>query len=312
MTNRRLLLVHAHPDDESITTGGTIAHYLAEGVEVTVVTCTMGEAGEVMDASQALLVTAESDQLGGYRVGELTAALAALGPGLRPRFLGGMGHWRDSGMAGTESAAHPRAFAKAVADSAADRSGPVAALVAVIREIRPQVVVSYDTIGGYGHPDHIAAHRITAAALASAADPRFRVDGAGAAVAAASAAEAPAWRVAKNYWTVTADSQVRDAVAAFARAELPASWQLPHPDIVPSHPDADITTVIDVTDVLERKVAAMRAHATQLAVSDAGTEFVLTNRITQPVLATEAFILVGGAPGGPGGAVETDLFAGLA
>uniref|UniRef100_UPI000A3A67D7 N-acetyl-1-D-myo-inositol-2-amino-2-deoxy-alpha- D-glucopyranoside deacetylase n=1 Tax=Amycolatopsis kentuckyensis TaxID=218823 RepID=UPI000A3A67D7 len=157
--SRRLLFVHAHPDDESITTGASIARYAAEGAEVTVVTCTLGEEGEVMADLGELegLRAHTADQLGGYRVTELTAACAALGVS-RHRYLGGLGRWRDSGMAGTPSASHPRAFTGGSADEQA------AQLAELIDEVRPQVVVTYDAFGGYGHPDHIRAHDITMAA----------------------------------------------------------------------------------------------------------------------------------------------------
>ncbi|GIZ98440.1 1D-myo-inositol 2-acetamido-2-deoxy-alpha-D-glucopyranoside deacetylase [Tsukamurella sp. TY48] len=292
---RRLLLVHAHPDDETITTGGTIARYLAEGAEVTVVTCTLGEEGEVMDPPYAQLVADQADQLGGYRIGEITAALAALsapgGPVLRPRFLGGAGRWRDSGMAGTPAAEHPRAFATAAAGSA-----PVAALAEIIRAVRPQVVVTYDEVGGYGHPDHIAAHTVTTAAVAAAAQP---------------GGSSEPWEVAKLYWTVAARRQIDDGVAALAGADLPQDWRIPDSASLPAHEDAAVTTRIDVSAVAERKIAALRAHATQLTVSDDGTALALTNLIAQPILTEEAFILVHGtaAPGADG--VERDLFAGL-
>src|SRR3954465_15616747 len=96
----RLLFVHAHPDDESINNGATIAHYVALGADVHVVTCTLGEEGEVIGDRYAQLAVDAADQLGGYRIGELTTALRALGVG-EPIFLGGAGRWRDSGMEGT-------------------------------------------------------------------------------------------------------------------------------------------------------------------------------------------------------------------
>ncbi len=102
METPRLLFVHAHPDDETLTTGATIAHYRARGAVVQVLTCTLGEEGEVIGDRWAQLAADRADQLGGYRIGELTAALAALGVD-RPRFLGGAGRWRDSGMAGHRS-----------------------------------------------------------------------------------------------------------------------------------------------------------------------------------------------------------------
>jgi N-acetyl-1-D-myo-inositol-2-amino-2-deoxy-alpha-D-glucopyranoside deacetylase len=150
---RRLLLVHAHPDDESIYTGATMARYAAEGVRVTLVTCTLGELGEIIPPSLAHLAADQEDRLGEYRIGELAAACAALGV-TDHRFLGGPGRWRDSGMMGTEGNDDPRCFWRADVDQAAR------ALLDVIGEVRPQVVVTYDADGAYGHPDHIQAHRV--------------------------------------------------------------------------------------------------------------------------------------------------------
>ena len=125
----RLLLVHAHPDDETITTGGTIAHYAQAGVEVTVLTCSLGEEGEVIGNRWAGLVADQADQLGGYRILELTRALDALGA-RPPRFLGGAGRWRDSGMEGTAAASNPRAFVNA------DHDEVLSAMVAAVRAVR--------------------------------------------------------------------------------------------------------------------------------------------------------------------------------
>ena len=146
----RLLFVHAHPDDETLTTGATIAHYAALGAEVHVVTCTLGEEGEVIGDRYAQLAVDAADQLGGYRIGELTTALRALGVG-EPIFLGGAGRWRDSGMEGTPPR-HRQRFIDA------DMGEAVGELVAIIRQLRPHVVVTYDANGGYGHPDHVHTH----------------------------------------------------------------------------------------------------------------------------------------------------------
>ncbi|MFD3702773.1 N-acetyl-1-D-myo-inositol-2-amino-2-deoxy-alpha-D-glucopyranoside deacetylase [Nocardia sp. NPDC058658] len=286
-----LLLVHAHPDDETLTTGGTIAHYRARGVPVTVVTCTLGEEGEVIGERWSRLIAAEADQLGGYRIAELTAALSALDAG-EPWFLGGPGRWRDSGMAGTPSAADPRAFVNS-GDAAVDE------LVAVILELRPQVVVTYDPRGGYGHPDHIRAHEITTAAVAAAAE--------------------QGWDVPKFYWTVTDGDLLRQHTAALARrtvdelpGALPAGWRLPVEAELAAMSTSGVTTVVDVSDVVSAKRAAMRAHATQVTVAPSGREFALSNNIALPVLPEEHFTLVRGERG-PVGAdgFEHDLFAGL-
>src|SRR5919201_5504826 len=132
----RLLFVHAHPDDESLANGATIAHYTARGAQVRVVTCTLGEEGEVIGDRWAQLAADQADQLGGFRVAELSAALDALGLD-GPVFLGGAGRWRDSGMEGTPSR-HRQRFIDA------DGRESVGALVAIIRELRPHVVVTYD------------------------------------------------------------------------------------------------------------------------------------------------------------------------
>src|ERR1700719_799338 len=146
--DRRLLLVHAHPDDESIGTGATMARYAAEGARVTLVTCTLGELGEIIPPSLAHLAAGKEDRLGEYRTGELAAACEALGV-QDHRFLGGPGRWRDSGMMGDPANDNPASFWQAdLTEAARD-------LVAIMRETRPQVVITYDENGGYGHPDHI-------------------------------------------------------------------------------------------------------------------------------------------------------------
>ncbi|MGF6883262.1 N-acetyl-1-D-myo-inositol-2-amino-2-deoxy-alpha-D-glucopyranoside deacetylase [Nocardia sp. GAS34] len=293
-----LLLVHAHPDDESITTGGTIAHYRRRGIPVTVVTCTLGEEGEVIGDEWAALVSSAADQLGGYRIGELSRALAELGAG-PPRFLGGAGRWRDSGMAGTTAAPqevdalHPRAFVKS-GDAAVD------ALVEILLEVRPAVVICYDPHGGYGHPDHLRAHRITMDAVDRAAE--------------------IGWDVPKLYWTVTDATVLRLHTEALARrtvdrlpGALPAGWQLPAEGELACVPSESVTATVDVSDVLAAKRAALRAHATQVSVAPSGREFALSNDIAQPILPEEHYILVRGVPGvrGPDGR-EHDLFSGLA
>ncbi|MCX5043789.1 N-acetyl-1-D-myo-inositol-2-amino-2-deoxy-alpha-D-glucopyranoside deacetylase [Aldersonia sp. NBC_00410] len=288
---RRMLLVHAHPDDETITTGGTIARYAAAGVEVTVLTCTLGEEGEVIGAQWAGLTADAADQLGGYRVLELTRALAALGAA-GPRFLGGAGRWRDSGMAGTPAAANPRAFVNADADEV------VGELVAVIRELRPHVVVCYDEVGGYGHPDHIRAHRICTDALALAGSDEDPDRGA-------------PWDPAKFYWTVTDAAALAAAQAGIT--EVPRGWRRPEPGEIWTVDPAVVTTAIDVSEVYLAKSNALRAHATQVTVAHSGTEYALSNNIIAPILREEQFVLVSGQLGPVDAAGrETDLFAGIA
>ncbi len=284
---RRLVVVHAHPDDESIMTGGIIARYLAEGAEVTVVTCTLGEEGEVIGERWAgLAADGGADQLGGYRIGELTRALDALtapgGTTLTPTFLGGAGRWRDSGMAGSPAAQHPRALTNAPPNA------PVIALADLLCALRPQVVVGYDPAGTYGHPDHLEVHRICSAAIGAARD--------------------RGWSVAKHYWSVTERSALERGLHGVDR-RVPRGWRMPLVDELPSYPDTDITTAIDVRGVYHRKVDALAAHATQISLAPSRTEYALSNKIIQPIFDTEHLILVEGeaGPSAPGER-ETDLF----
>lgn len=274
----RLLLVHAHPDDESLWTGGTIARYAARGVQVTVVTCTLGEQGEIIPPGLAALAADEADQLGGYRAGELRSACAALKV-TSHRFLGGIGRWRDSGMAGDPANKHPRAFAQGPADEQA------AALREVIAEVRPRVVVTYDAFGGYGHPDHIRAHEITMAAAAASPD------------------------VVRVFHSVRSLAEVAAGVTALAGVPgLP--FRLVDPGELAVVPDETITTVVDVGEHLPAKLRALRAHATQVSVwqdGDGHTAYALSNGIAQPVLEREHYVLAAG----PAAGATTDLFGGL-
>jgi len=251
MENPRLLFVHAHPDDETLTTGATIAHYVARGAQVQVVTCTLGEEGEVIGDRYAQLAADAADQLGGYRISELTSALSELGVD-GPRFLGGAGRWRDSGMAGTPARDGRQRFVDA------DPAEAVAALVAVIRDLRPHVVVTYDPNGGYGHPDHIRAHEVTTAA-----------------VAAAAGTEHPGepWQVPKLYWTVMARTAVELGTRELADLDLPAEWiRVPADDMIAvlgALEDADVDAVVEASESRDAKVAALRAHATQVTVEGA-------------------------------------------
>jgi N-acetyl-1-D-myo-inositol-2-amino-2-deoxy-alpha-D-glucopyranoside deacetylase len=277
LTEPRLLLVHAHPDDETIWTGGAIARYVAAGVRVTVLTCTLGEEGEIIPPELAELGAGAADQLGGYRIGELRAACRALGV-TDHRFLGGPGRWRDSGMAGAHTNDHPRAFVGGDVDE------QVAQLDAIIREVRPQVVVSDDAGGGYGHPDHIRAHRITAAASARSAS------------------------VARIFHVVWSRRSTDLGLAGLASTpDLP--HPVPAPRELPATEDSVITTSVDVSDQLPRKLAALRAHATQVSVweGDGVAAYVLSDGLARPVVDTEYFVLARGNADG----AATDLFGGL-
>lgn len=288
METPRLLFVHAHPDDETLTTGATIAHYVVRGARVQVVTCTLGEEGEVIGERWARLAVDQADQLGGFRIGELSAALNALGIE-EPIFLGGAGRWRDSGMDGT-APRHRQRFVDA------DPREAVGALVAVIRELRPHVVVTYDADGGYGHPDHIHAHEVTMAA-----------------VAASGGADYPGepWSVPKVYWTVMSTSAMGAGLDALE--DVPPDWIRVSIDDVPfGYPDDAIDAVIEVDEQLPAKVAALRAHATQVTVAPNGQSCALSNNIALPIGAIEHYVRAAGTPGDRDGrGWETDLLAGL-
>ncbi|MFI9807260.1 N-acetyl-1-D-myo-inositol-2-amino-2-deoxy-alpha-D-glucopyranoside deacetylase [Streptomyces sp. NPDC052301] len=274
---RRLLLVHAHPDDESINNGATMAKYAAEGAHVTLVTCTLGERGEVIPPGLRHLA---GPALGAHRRGELAAAARELGV-QDVRLLGGAGRYGDSGMMGIPDNDDPGCFWQADVDEAAGL------LAEVILQIRPQVLVTYDDQGGYGHPDHIQAHRVAMRAVDLAAERGHRI--------------------AKVYWNRVPRSV---ADAAFARLQdelsvLPFDKSADVDDVPGVVDDERITTTVDGTAHAAAKAAAMRAHATQIAVAE--PYFALSNNLAQPLFATEYYELVRGTAQ-PG---ESDLFAGI-
>ncbi|MFD9392904.1 N-acetyl-1-D-myo-inositol-2-amino-2-deoxy-alpha-D-glucopyranoside deacetylase [Streptomyces sp. NPDC060000] len=277
---RRLLLVHAHPDDESINNGATMARYAAEGARVTLVTCTLGERGEVIPPELRHLT---GSALGEHRRRELAAAMAELGVD-DFRLLGGAGRYGDSGMMGLPDNDDPACFWQADVDEAA------AHLVQVILEVRPQVLVTYDEDGGYGHPDHIQAHRV--------------------AVRAAELAEGAGWRIPKVYVNRVPRSVVG---AAFVRLReelpgLPFARSAVVTDVPGVVDDGCVTAEIDGGPVYAAaKAAAMRAHATQVEVAPGERYFALSNELAQPLFTTEYYELVRGEPLGKR---EADLFAG--
>ncbi|HEX8496866.1 MAG TPA: N-acetyl-1-D-myo-inositol-2-amino-2-deoxy-alpha-D-glucopyranoside deacetylase [Actinomycetales bacterium] len=265
-----LLLVHAHPDDESLTTGATMARYAAHGVPVTLVTCTLGQRGEISAPDLAHLTP---DELGEHRRGELAAAMRALGVADH-RLLGG-GRWRDSGMvwlrpgiAGVAPDADPRSFALAGLDECA------ASLLEVIADVRPRAVVTYDPNGGYGHPDHVQAHRVTMRAVELAAQRGSGPD--------------------RAYWIRTPRSTALRERATLLRRR--PSWMGaralddPLPPVVAD--DDVVTTVVDGSAHVGAKRAALRAHRSQLRVED--DAFALTDGVAQRLSGIEGFQLVRG------------------
>jgi N-acetyl-1-D-myo-inositol-2-amino-2-deoxy-alpha-D-glucopyranoside deacetylase len=299
LPGRRLLLVHAHPDDETIGTGATMAHYAAAGAQVTLVTCTLGEEGEVLVPELAMLAAGHADQLGGWRIAELTAAMTELGI-TDHRFLGGAGRFRDSGMMGDEANAKPRAFWRANTEPAFFQAA-VSALAEVIGQVRPQVLITYDDLGGYGHPDHIMAHRVATAAVEAAADPGLAAAGA-------------RWQVSKLYWTATPKSVLAAGLAAVRAAgtNLPFAAVESIEELPYGCDDELVTTAIAAEEQTGAKLRALAAHRTQVSVH--GSFYALSNNLGQPAMSTEYFRLVLGRPAGDRDAQgrETDLFAGIA
>jgi N-acetyl-1-D-myo-inositol-2-amino-2-deoxy-alpha-D-glucopyranoside deacetylase len=279
------MLVHAHPDDESIATGATMAHYAGSGAQVTLVTCTLGEEGEIHVPGLAQLAASEADQLGGYRINELKAACAALGV-TDHRFLGGAGRYRDSGMMGLPTNEHPRAFWQADVGEAAGH------LVKIMRETRPHVLITYDENGFYGHPDHIQAHRV--------------------AMRAAELAGAQGFGPAKIYWTAMPKSVMEAGLTAFGESSDNPFADLDDIEDFPfGTPDDQIAARIDATDHHAAKEAAMRAHATQ--IPETSWLYAIAGNFGSEFMGVEFYTLAVGQKGpgtGPYG-WESDLFAGV-
>ncbi|MFI6276029.1 N-acetyl-1-D-myo-inositol-2-amino-2-deoxy-alpha-D-glucopyranoside deacetylase [Streptomyces sp. NPDC050988] len=286
LPSRRLLLVHAHPDDEAITNGATMARYAAEGVHVTLVTCTLGQRGEVIPPGLAHL---SGEALGDHRRAELAAAMRELGVS-DLRSLGGPGRYHDSGMMGLPDNEDPHCFWQADVDEAA------ADLVDVIREVRPQVLVTYDPDGGYGHPDHIQTHRVAMRAADLAAEPGFGPE------------LGEPWTIAKIYWNRVPRPVAEEGFARLKDVldELPFPASAAVDDVPGVADDSLITAEIDGTPFAAAKAAAMRAHATQIEVVEPW--FALSNQLAQPLFVVEYYELARGEREGP--ARETDLFAG--
>ncbi len=299
--DQSLLLVHAHPDDESIQHAATMAKYVARGTRVTLVTCTLGEEGEVLVPELAHLASDREDALGPQRKSELDAAMRELGV-TDYRFLGGEGRYRDSGMvwhadghaiAGEE--VKEGTFWRADLLEAADH------LVEVIREVRPQVLVTYDEFGGYGHPDHIQAHRVAMYGAQLAGVPSYRLD------------LGEPWEIAKIYWGAMSESRMREGLRHLRNAGDTTSFGGMDPDgPLPRFvtPDHLLSAVVDGNDYAEAKIRAMKAHATQIEVE--GPFFALSNQVGNQIWGVEYFRLAVGEQGPTNeDGLETDLFAGI-
>ena len=278
----RILLVHAHPDDETINNGATMALYADRGAHVTLVTCTRGEEGEVLVPALSHLSSGEQDQLGAHREIELADAMKALGIS-DYRFLGApTKKFRDSGMMGTEPNNNPDVFWQADVDIAAQ------ILVDVIEEVKPHILITYDEIGGYGHPDHIQAHRV-----------------------AMRAAELSQWQIQKIYWNTMPKSVLADGIAKMKEVGSDFFGAESVDDLPFAKDDVFVTTLIDGGQYVDAKMAAMKAHETQISLD--GPFFALSNNLGLQIWGDEYYTLVKGEKSGPFDAHgrETDLTSGI-
>lgn len=264
-----LMLVHAHPDDEAISTGGVMMKAKAHGHRVVLVTATRGEAGEIYNMDEE----ASRPRLGEIRTEELKAASEILGVD-RLEFLG----YRDSGMVDTADNKDPHSFHQARLDEAA------AKLAALMRDERPDVVVTYAEDGVYGHPDHIKGHYVTNAAL--------------------DLLEREGWSPKKLYYTAIP----RSMMEAFMKQMPEEAQQQQNTNMrIEGTPDELVTTRVDVHDYVEEKRKAFGAHVSQ---NDPNSWFTtMASQIYEMAFGTEYFQL---ARGNPGSALpEEDLFAGI-
>jgi N-acetyl-1-D-myo-inositol-2-amino-2-deoxy-alpha-D-glucopyranoside deacetylase len=282
---KRLLLVHAHPDDETINNGVTMAKYAADGIDVTLVTCTRGEEGEVLVDSLLNLASSKDDKLGEHREVELKDAMHELG--IKDfRFLGSPGKkWRDSGMMGMPQNDRKDVFWQADLDEAANE------LVKIILETKPQVLITYDEFGGYGHPDHIKAHQV--------------------AMRAAEIASQQGWQVSKIYWNTMPRSVIQMGIDKMKEVGSEFFGAENADDLPFAKPDELVTSVVKAPDYVPQKLAAMKAHATQISVD--GPFFALSNNLGLSVWGDEYYTLVKGEIAGPfdENGRELDLFAGV-
>ena len=264
----RILLVHAHPDDETINNGATMALYADRGAQVTLVTCTRGEEGEVLVPGLSHLASTEQDLLGSHRETELALAMNALGIS-DYRFLGAPStKFRDSGMMGTEANNRPDVFWQADLDTAAK------ILVEVIEEVKPHILITYDEIGGYGHPDHIQAHRV-----------------------AMRASELSSWQIQKIYWNTIPKSVIAQSMEKMKEIGSDFFGAESIDDVPFAKDDEFVTTLIDGAAYVDLKMAAMKAHETQIALD--GPFFALSDNLGMQIWGDEYYTLVKGVRSAP-------------
>lgn len=274
-----ILACFAHPDDESFSIGGTLARYASRGDDITLVCTTRGEAGEISDPALA-----SPENLGEVRERELRCAAAALGIG-RVEILG----YRDSGMEGTEDNNDPRAYVMA------DRDEVIARLVGYIRSLKPEVVITFDPDGAYGHPDHIAIHHHTVAAVAAARDEtRFPEAG-------------PVWTPRRLFFTAISKKRFAEMRTRLAGMGIDTSaFDRPDMPIVGQEED-EIDVTMDVGAHVAAKRKALECHATQFGPDNFMTQ--LAGDVADDLMSLESFTLWWGTPMPEG--QDGDLLAGL-
>lgn len=274
-----LLVVHAHPDDESISTGGVLAKYSANGYRTALTYCTRGEAGDILNPEFVYPVPGMS--ITDIRAIELEKALKVLDV-KSVYFLG----YRDSGMAGTPENSHPQAFAQADEQEAAGR------LVAIIRQVRPHVIVTYNEKGTYLHPDHIMANRVTLRAFQASGDRSY-----------SARPGLAAWQPAKLYYTAIPLERIRRMHKILVeRSEEPGF----DPEVLGT-PEEKVSAIIDVRKFLSRKLEALNCHQSQMNPNSIFRR--MPEKLREEAMGYEHFECVRGCTLTNGR--ETDLFEGL-
>ncbi len=300
-TTPRLLLVHAHPDDESSQSAATMARYVTEGAQVTLVTCTLGEYGDVVHPDLAHVKHPEL--LGSHRLGELTEAMAALGVTDYVR-LGGDGTYHDSGHHTVDGQPwrilpDPERPANAFWD--ADLLEAALHLVALLRDRRPHVVITYNPYGGYGHPDHIQAHRVAMYGVQLAGVASYRPD------------LGAAWEVPRVLWSTFCAEDWALAAQRAKEAGIDLGWEFPDPAdesaLIPPMVARrrDLCAHVPTGPWLAQQRAALTAHKSQVDLSDPFWSMMTSD--PHPEMLGEAYLLAGGVPVPVG--LADDIFAGL-
>ena len=274
-----LLVVHAHPDDESISTGGVLAQYSADGVRTVLTYCTRGEAGDILNPD--FVSPKPGLDITEIRAIELEKAVNVLGV-KSVHFLG----YRDSGMAGTPENHHPQAFAQA------DKQEATARLVEIIRRVRPQVIVTYNEKGTYLHPDHIMANRVTRRAFKASGDRDYN-----------SREELAPWQPSKLYYTAIPLERIRRMHRIIVERDEEPGFD---PEVLGT-PEDKISAMIDVRKFLSRKLEALNCHQSQMNPN--GIFRRMPEKLREEAMGYEHFECVHGCT--PNNGKETDLFQGI-